>query len=84
MGEPAMTTARTLPALAAALNRQSYEYLQTELPDIADALAVEVGHGATPSELRRFTERHTGRGALAARVEQAAAHLVSQRQAEAA
>ena len=32
---------RELPALAAALNRQSYEYLLDELPGIADALAVE-------------------------------------------
>ena len=52
---------RELPALAAALNRQSYEYLLDELPGIADALAVEVSRGATAVELRRFTERYTSR-----------------------
>ena len=75
-----MTTIRAFPALAAALNAASYEWLQTELPDIADALRAEVTHGATAADVRRFTERHTGRPALAARVEQAAAHLIAQRQ----
>ena len=58
---------RELPALAAALNRQSYEYLLDELPGIADALAVEVSRGATAVELRRFTERYTSRPRRAGR-----------------
>ena len=79
-----MSITRELPTLAAALNEQSYQWLMSELPGVADALAVEVGRGATPADLRRFTERHTGRTPLAARVEQAAAHLAAMRQREAA
>ncbi len=71
---------RQLPKLRAALNYQSWQYLQAELPDVADALAAEVNGGATADELRRFTMRYTGRAPLAARVEQAAAHLAAQRQ----
>lgn len=74
-----MTMLRELPRLTAALNRQSWEYLQLELPDVAEALREEVAAGATADELRRFTMRHTGRVALAARVEQAAAHLTAAR-----
>lgn len=75
-----MTILREYPKLRAALNEQSWRYLNDELPELADALAVEVDGGATAAELRRFTERYTGRAALAQRVEQAAAHLAAQRQ----
>lgn len=74
-----MTMLRELPRLTAALNRQSWEYLQLELPDVAEALREEVAAGATADELRRFTMRYTGRAPLAARVEQAAAHLTAAR-----
>ena len=70
---------RQLPALKAALNAQSWQWLNEELPAVADALAAEVKSGATADELRRFTMRYTGRAPLAARVEQAAAHLAAQR-----
>lgn len=55
-----------------------------EWPALADALAVEVGRGATAADLRRFTVRYTGRVQLAQRIEQAAAHLAAQRQGSAA
>lgn len=71
---------RQLPRLAAALNRASYEWLADELPDVADALVAEVEAGATAAELRQFTMRYTGRAALAARIEQAAAYLATARQ----
>lgn len=77
-----MTMTRSMPRLAAALNQQSYEYLQDEWPAVAEALAAEVQAGATADELRRFTMRHTGRAPLAARIEQAAAHLAALRQRE--
>lgn len=79
-----MSTTREYPALQAAFNAESWQYLQDEWPDMADALAVEVGRGATAADLRRFTLRHTGRVQLAQRIEQAAAHLLAQRQGGAA
>lgn len=78
-----MTTTRDLPALTAALDAQSWAWLQEELPGLADALAQEVAQGATADELRRSTMRHTARSALAARVGQAAAHLIAQRRGQA-
>ena len=65
----------SLKPLEAAYNRDSWEWLQREAPTIADALAQVVKSGASPDDVRRFTMRHTGRAAIAARVEQAAAHL---------
>ena len=70
-----MTTVISLAPLEAAYNRDSWEWLQREAPTIADALAQVVKSGASPDDVRRFTMRHTGRAAIAARVEQAAAHL---------
>lgn len=70
-----MTTIINLTPLQAAYNSQSWEWLQTEAPTIADALAAVVKAGATPDDVRRFTMRYTGRAGMAARVEQAAAHL---------
>ena len=73
-----MTTIVSLKPLEAAYNRDSWEWLQREAPEIADALAVVVNNGASPDDVRRFTMRHTGRAAIAARVEQAAAHLLAE------
>ena len=74
-----MTTIINLAPLDAAFNRQSWEWLQGEAPEIADALQVVVRGGATPDEVRRHTMRYTGRAPLAARIEQAAAHLATMR-----
>lgn len=76
-----MTTLINLAPLAAAYNRQSWEWLQAEDPATADVLAAVIRAGATPDEVRRFTMRYTGRAALAARIEQAAAHLTAQQEA---
>ena len=73
-----MTTIISLQPLEAAYNRDSWDWLQREAPQIADALAVVVNNGATAEDVRRFTMRHTGRAAIAARVEQAAAHLLAE------
>ena len=70
-----MSITVSLKPLEAAYNRDSWEWLQREAPMIADALAQVVKSGASPDDVRRFTMRHTGRAAIAARVEQAAAHL---------
>ena len=73
-----MTTIVSLKPLEAAYNRQSWQWLESEHPDIADALIAVVKSGATPDDVRRFTMRYTGRAPLAARVEQAAAHLLAE------
>ena len=70
-----MTTTINMEPLSAAFNRQSWEWLQDEAPDIAAALVQVMARGAAPEDVRRFTMRYTGRVAMAARVEQAAAHL---------
>ena len=70
-----MTTTINMEPLSAAFNRQSWEWLQDEAPDIAAALVQVMARGASPEDVRRFTMRYTGRAAMAARVEQAAAHL---------
>ena len=70
-----MTTTINMEPLSAAFNRQSWEWLQDEAPDIAAALVQVMARGASPEDVRRFTMHYTGRAAMAARVEQAAAHL---------
>lgn len=63
--------------LAAALNAESWLWLQDNNYPLAKALAAEVQRGASGDDIRRFVLRHTGRPALAARMEQAAAHLAA-------
>ena len=77
-----MTTFRDLPALGAAINRESYEWLTDNLPWLADALRSEVSSGATPAQVRQFVMRQTQRPALALRLEQAAAYLAAQKVAQ--
>lgn len=73
-----MTITRDMTALRDALNLASWEWLQAESPALADALQLEVAHGATPDAVERFVMRHTGRPALAARCYQAAEYLQAQ------
>lgn len=47
---------------------------------LARALQAEVNRGATADDIRRFVMRYTGRPALAARMEQAAAWLSKESQ----
>ena len=69
---------KTLPALARALNGESWNWLETNQPELAAAIEVEVGRGATPSEIKRFVMLRTDRYELALRCELAAAWLVEQ------
>lgn len=66
---------RTLPRLEAAVNEESWEWLQDNLPGLAQAVQAEVASGASPEEIRRRMMRLTGRPALVMRLFQAAAHL---------
>lgn len=65
--------------LSQALNAESWEWLQDNNIILARALHAEVNRGATADDIRRFVTRYTGRAGIAARMEQAAAYLASQR-----
>lgn len=64
-----------MTALQAALDAASYEWLVSNLPDVAQAIEAEVAAGATPGEIKTAVLRHTGRLELALRCEQAARWL---------
>lgn len=67
--------------LEMALNFESWDWLRETNIGLARALQAEVSRGATADDIRRFVLRHTGRPALAARMEQAAAYLAGPREA---
>lgn len=66
---------KDMPDLEKAVNEESWEWLQDNLPGMAQAVQKEVGRGHTPQAIRRHLMQRTGRQALAMRVEQAAAWL---------
>ena len=69
-----------LPALEAAINEESWEWLTDNVPQLADAIQKELAKpGLTPELIRRFVMKKTQRPALAARCFQATSHLVSER-----
>ncbi len=65
-------------ALSAALDRDSYEWLAVNRPDIAMAIDTELRNGMGPEEIRFVVQRHVGadREGLALRCEQAARHMM--------
>lgn len=73
-----MTITRTLPALQAAIDEESYQFLSENYPELADAVTVEIAQGALPEEIGRFAARLTQRPALALRLEQAARFVLTQ------
>ena len=66
-----------LPAIDAAIDEESWEWLQDALPALAMALATEVRRGVGAEEIRRHVMQRTQRPALAMRCSQAAQHLAS-------
>jgi len=74
-----MTLLQEFNYLESALNAESWEWLQDASPTLARALHAEINRGATADDVRRFVTSYTGRVALAARMEQAAAWLAAQR-----
>lgn len=70
---------RELPHLTAAINAESWEWLQENTPMLADALEREIEAGATAEEIRVVAMRMTQRPALVLRLRQAAAHLMAVR-----
>ena len=71
------TATRLGAALAAALDRLSYEYLSTNAPDLFVAIDQELRAGAEPESIRFIVQRHVGpdREGLAMRCEQAARYM---------
>jgi hypothetical protein len=66
-----------MPALQAALDAESYEFMVEGYPELVEAVAAELRGGASPVAIGRFALRLTQRPALALRLEQAARHLAS-------
>lgn len=68
---------RKYPRLSAALDQESWQWLQDTIPSIADALQDEVSQGADPDEIERFFKADYGvdREKLGKRLKQAARHL---------
>jgi len=64
-----------MPTLQAALDKESYEWLATNAPDILDALEVEVASGKTPEQIYLFVIGQYGREELAQRLRQAARNM---------
>lgn len=64
--------------LARVLDAESYEWLYSNHPTLADAIEVEVKNGASSDTIRRFVLRYTARPEIAYRCEQAARHLAAQ------
>jgi hypothetical protein len=71
---------RDMPAVEAAINEDSWNYLQDAWPEMAAAVAKEVQRGVQPDEIRRYVLRKVGeqRSPIALRCAQAAAHLHNQ------
>jgi hypothetical protein len=67
------------PELALELDKESWEWLLDNHPQIADALELQVTRGATPDALRAFVQRRCGvnRVEFARRCEAAARHLIT-------
>lgn len=66
-----------MPTLQKALDKESYEWLASNAPEILEALEVEVGNGARPDQVHLFVLGEYGRDELAQRLRQAARHISS-------
>lgn len=70
-------TKQTLSRLGAELDKESYEWLAGNHPDILEAVEAEVSAGAKAVDLRLFVIKQTGRPEIAQRIEAAARHIVA-------
>ena len=66
-----------LPAIDAAIDEESWDWLQDNLPMMASAVQIEVRKNVSAEEIRRHIMRKTFRPALAMRCSQAAQHLAT-------
>ena len=65
-----------LMAIGSALDFISWEWLNDNHPELAEALELEVARGASPAAIRRYVMSRTQRLELALRCEQAANYLM--------
>ena len=68
---------KDLPRIDEAIDEESWEWLQDNVPTLATAVRKEVAGGANPDEIQRHIMRRTQRAALALRCQQAARHLAA-------
>ena len=64
-----------LELLGQALDAESWDWLETHHPNLADAIQAEMKRGADPGAIYRFVMARTDRRELALRLEQAARWL---------
>ena len=67
-----MARVKRMATLAEALDAQSLQWMNDNIPGLVDALEAEIENGETPETIRRFVMAHTMRFELALRCEQAA------------
>lgn len=65
----------SLSGITEELDRESYEWLYTNRPTLADELEGAVKSGHSPNEIRRHIMRETQRNELSLRCLQAARHI---------
>lgn len=70
-------TTEQFGVIGAALDAISWEWINDNHPELAEAIEIEVARGASPAAIRRFVMARTQRIELALRCEQAACHLVA-------
>lgn len=70
-----MTQAIVMERLGRTLDKESYEWLASQHPDILEAVEAEVGAGRTPEQIRLYVIRATNRTELAQRCQQSARHI---------
>ena len=68
---------QNLSIIGSALDAISWEWLNDNYPQLAEAIETEVARGAAPDVIRRYVVQRTQRLELAMRCEQAAAHLAA-------
>ena len=66
--------------LGTELDSESWKALEENRPGLADAVRKAVGRGRSADEVRRFVYRRTRNQQIAQHCQQAARHLISQKQ----
>ena len=68
---------QNLSTIGSALDEISWQWINDNHPQLAEAIETEVARGATPDVIRRYVVQRTQRIELALRCEQAALHLMA-------
>ena len=71
-----MPIIQDMPAVEAAINEESWEWLSENVPVLAEAIQMEVvNRNASPKQIKHFVMKATQRERLAARCYQAACYV---------